>query len=540
MTSQRKRLVLIACILGTTVVTVDATVVNVALPAIASDLGGGLAGQQWTSNAYLVTLGSLLLIGGSLGDVFGERRVFALGVAGFGATSLLCAVAPTIELLVLGRALQGVAGALLTPAALAVIVTVFPPDERGKAVGAWTAWGGIGTVLGPLIGGQLVDAASWRWIFAINIPLVFVTIVLIYRVVPQARDTDSRAKVDVIGAVLCALGLAGITFALIEQPLNGFGDPIVLLPLVLGFVLFGSFLVYEERGTDTPMLPLDLFRRRNFAAGNVETFAMYGGLGVVFFFLILFLQQVAGFDALEAGAATLPVTIVMLLLSQRFGALADRYGPHFFMGAGPLIAAAGLLLLQGLDAQVNYGTELLPAMLLFALGLSMTVAPLTATVLADADERNAGIASGVNNAIARVAGLVAIAAIGAVVAAQYRSQLDSNLGPLASRPDLAPALEEARRQPLARVAPPKTPAPVRARVARASEAASVHAFHVGMGVATLLVALGGVIGVVSIRNPRRDVRSEDCAGGQLAGVPRDASRQSPCDWQRDRLAAGHA
>ena len=540
MTQQRKRLVLLACILGTVVVTVDATVVNVALPAIADDLGGGLAGQQWTSNAYLVTLGSLLLIGGSLGDLFGERRVFALGVAGFGATSILCAIAPTIELLVLGRALQGVAGALLTPAALAVIVAVFPEQERGKAVGAWTAWGGIGTVLGPLIGGQLVDAASWRWIFAINLPLVVGTIVLIMRVVPQARETDSRAKVDVIGAALCALGLAGMTFALIEQPLRGFGDPVVFLPLTLGALLFAAFLLYEEIGTDAPMLPLDLFRRRNFAAGNIETFAMYGGLGMVFFFLILFLQQVAGFDALEAGASGVPVTCVMLLLSMRFGALADRYGPRFFMGVGPLVSATGLVLLMRLGADVNYFTDLLPAMLLFALGLAMTVAPLTATVLSDADEHNAGIASGVNNAIARVAALVAIAAVGAVVAAQFRSELDSNLGPLASRPDLAPALSEAERQPLAKVAPKNTPPPVRARVARATEDASVHAFRVGIGVSTVLVALGGVLGLVGIRNPRREVQSEGCPGGQFTGVPRDASRQSPCDWQRSQPTAARS
>src|ERR687895_2031002 len=229
--ARRQRLILVAAILGTTVVTVDGTVVNVALPAIADDLGGGLAGQQWTANAYLVTLGSLLLIGGSLGDIFGERRVFAFGVGAFGVTSLLCALAPTIEILVAGRALQGVAGALLTPAALAVIVAVFPPDERGRAVGAWTAWGGIGAGVGPLIGGRLVDSASWRWIFAINIPLVIGTIVLAWRVVPQAREVDSRAKVDVAGATLCALGLAGMTFGLIEQPLKGWSDPAVFLPL---------------------------------------------------------------------------------------------------------------------------------------------------------------------------------------------------------------------------------------------------------------------------------------------------------------------
>src|ERR671919_999845 len=434
--ARRQTLILVAAILGTTVVTVDATVVNVALPAIEEDLGGGLAGQQWTANAYLVTLGSLLLIGGSLGDIFGERRVFAFGVGAFGVTSLACALAPTIEILVAGRALQGVAGALLTPAALAVIVANFVPDDRGKAVGAWTAWGGVGTVLGPLIGGQLVDAASWRWIFAINLPIVLVTMWLILRVVPQARERDPDARVDVVGALLCALGLAGMTFGLIEQPLRGWGSPVVAGTLIAGAVLFAGFLVWEAR-TRHPMLPLGLFKRHNFAFGNIETFAMYGGLGLLFFFLVLFLQQVAGWSATAAGTASIPVTVVMFAFSTRFGMMADRYGPRFFMGVGPLVAAAGLALFLRLDSDVDYLTDLLPALLVFGVGLSMTVAPLTSTVLADADESNAGIASGVNNAIARVASLVAIAAVGAVVAASFSSRLEREVGAEAlTRPEV--------------------------------------------------------------------------------------------------------
>jgi EmrB/QacA subfamily drug resistance transporter len=511
------------------VVTVDATVVNVALPAIERDLGGGLAGQQWTSNAYLVMLGSLLLIGGSLGDIFGERRIFALGVGAFGATSILCAAAPTIEVLVVGRALQGIAGALLTPAALAVIVATFSQEERGRAVGAWTAWGGIGTVLGPLIGGQLVDAASWRWIFAINVPIVIVTLVLILRVVPAREERESRARVDVLGAGLCALGLAGMTFGLIEQPLRGWDDPAVFLPLAVGALLFGGFLLYESRAP-APMLPLGLFRRRNFAIGNVETFSMYAGLGVVFFLLVLFLQQIAGYSALEAGTASLPVTLVMFALSMRFGALADRYGPRFFMGVGPLVAAAGLALLARVNADVDYLTDLLPGLLLFSLGLSITVAPLTATVLADADEHNAGIASGVNNAIARVAALVAIAAVGAVVAAQFGSSLEGELGARARPPQVAAELEEAKRQPLASVSVERVPEPLRPRVSQAAEDASVSAFRLGMIISALLVALGGVLGLIGIENPRRSVAARDCPGGQLAGTPREGAGQSPCDW----------
>ena len=507
----------------------DSTVVNVALPAIEDDLGGGLAGQQWTSNAYLVTLGSLLLIGGSLGDIFGERRVFALGVLGFGVTSLGCALAPTIELLVVARALQGVAGALLTPAALAVIVANFAPDERGRAVGAWTAWGGIGTVLGPLIGGQLVDAASWRWIFAINVPIVIGTLVLILRVVPQRRERDPDARVDVVGALLCAFGLAGVTFGLIEQPLRGWGSPVVAGPLIAGAILFAGFLVWEAR-TRHPMLPLTLFKRHNFAFGNIETFAMYGGLGLLFFFLVLFLQQVAGWSATAAGTASIPVTVMMFALSTRFGALADRYGPRFFMGVGPLVAAAGLALFLRLDADVNYLTDLLPGLLVFGLGLSITVAPLTSTVLADADESNAGIASGVNNAIARVAGLVAIAAVGAVVAASFETRLLDEVGDQANRPEVASALQAAREQPLSAVEVQGVPEDVQASVREGAEDASVGAFRVGVGIATALVALGGILGLVGIQNPRRRVAAADCPGGQLAGHPREGTRQSPCDW----------
>jgi hypothetical protein len=288
------------------------------------------------------------------------------------------------------------------------------------------------------------------------------------------------------------------------------------------------------------MLPLELFRRRNFAIGNVETLSMYGGLGLVFFLLVLYLQQVAGYSALEAGTASLPVTVVMFLLSTRFGALADRHGPRLFMGLGPLVSAAGLALMLRLDADVDYLTELLPPLLLFSLGLSITVAPLTATVLADADERNAGVASGVNNAIARVASLLAIAGIGAVVAAAYGAALEDRLGRLAERPRLSGAVDEAKRSPLAPVPAGELPAPVRPVVERAAREASIEAFHLGVGIAAALVALGGLLGLAGIQNPRRRVEASECPGGQLVGVPGEGARQSPCDWGDRAEPAGAA
>jgi len=511
----RKRLVLIAAIMGTAVVSVDSTVVNVALPAIRSDLGGGLAGQQWISNGYLLTLSSLILVAGSLGDLFGEKRIFTLGVAGFGVASVVCAVAPTIELLVVARALQGVFGALLTPAGLAVIAATFPPDERGHAVGLWTAWGGIGIVAGPLIGGQLVDSASWRWIFAINVPLVLATLWLVARAVPESRPREG-VKLDALGAALCAVGLAGVTFGLIQQPLDGWGSAAVAGPLIGGAVLFAAFVVWEMHAAQ-PMLPLALFRRRNFSVTNAETFAMYAGLSMLFFFLVVFLQQTAGYSALAAGTATVPVTLVMFALSGRFGGLADRRGPHLFLAVGPLIAAAGFALMLRVDADADYVTQLLPALLVFSLGLSMTVAPLTATVLADADESNAGIASAVNNAVARVAGLIAIAAIGAVVSASVKRDITT---PANASAGVRAALADARDAPLA---PPPTrglsASEARAVTAEVSDA-SVAGFHLGVGIGGVLVALGGLLGAAGLRNPScRGRRAEGCAGGQIAGVP---------------------
>ena len=519
MPDRRKRLALLAAIMGSFVVGLDATAVNVALPAIRADLGGGLAGQQWVSNAYLLALGSLILVGGSLGDVFGERRVFSIGVAGFGLVSLLCAVAPSIEVLVACRTLQGAFGALLTPSALAVLVAVFPKNERGAAIGSWTAWGGIATVIGPLAGGFLVQTVSWRLIFAVNIPFVVITLMLVARAVPARDRGAAHARVDWLGAALTFFGLAGPVLALIRQPVVGWSSFQVWGPALGGPALLLLFVWYERR-SPAPMLPLDLFKRRNFTVGNLQTFTMYGGLGITFFLLVLFLQEVAGYRPLEAGVALMPLTLVMFSLSKRTGRLADRLGPRLFMGFGPLTAALGLALMLRLDAHVSYLTVLLPALLLFAIGLACTVAPLTAAVLSDAEESNAGIASGVNNAIARIAGLLAIAAVGAVISAQFTSSLNAQLAGVPLTAQDRTVVAQARSQTLTSVSPSRAGT----QVSPAVQIASVDAFHTGIEIASSLVALGGLIGLAGIRNPRRVVQCEDCAGGQLAGQPLDAAR----------------
>lgn len=412
----KQRCVLIVSILASVISAIDGFIVNVALPAISRDLGGGLAVQQWTIDAYLLTLGSLILIAGSLSDLFGRKKVLMTGVIWFGVASLLCAVAPNGTFLVAARALQGIGGALLVPSSLALIISAFSGPAQGKAIGTWTAWFSVATIVGPLLGGLIVAAASWRWIFGVNVVPIAVTVWLLAGIQdPERPRTD--AKIDTIGAILCAVGLGAPVYALIEQPSHGWSAPQTWIPLLAGAVALAAFIRYEAANR-RPMLPLALFKVRNFSAGNIATLAIYAGLSVSSFLLIITLQQVGGYSALRASFAMMPTSIIMFFLSGRFGALAGRYGPRLFMTFGPITAAAGFLLMLRLRTHINYFGDLLPGIVLFGLGLSMTVAPLTSAVLSQIHPQNAGVASAVNNAVARIAGLIAIALVGVITGPQ--------------------------------------------------------------------------------------------------------------------------
>jgi EmrB/QacA subfamily drug resistance transporter len=444
--TRQQRLVVLVSILASFVAFLDGSVVNVALPAIAHDLGGGLTGQQWVVDGYLITLGALILVAGSLSDMFGRKRILAAGLVGFGVTSLMCALAPSITFLMFARALQGIAGALLVPSSLALIISAFSGKAQGKAIGTWTAWTGIAFVIGPLLGGLLVDSFSWRFVFAINVLPIALTLWLL-QMIEQPESLRKDERVDYLGTLLCVVGLGGTAYALIEQARYGWSSPNIYLPLIVGLGALGLFFWHESR-TPQPMLPLGLFRVRNFSVGNLATLSIYGGLSVATFLITVFIQQVGGYTAIEAGLALLPITLIMFVLSPRFGMLSGKYGPRIFMALGPIVAGVGFLTMLRIGQHVNYVTELLPGVILFAFGLSATVSPLTAAVLGSIDKQEAGIGSAVNNAVARIAGLVAIAALATITGATL----------------------------------------------------DVSGFHRGIGAAAILLIVGGVVSAIGITN----------------------------------------
>jgi EmrB/QacA subfamily drug resistance transporter len=401
------RWIVAAAVLGSGVAFLDATVVNVALPAIGRDLGAGLSGLQWVVDGYLLTLGSLLLLGGSLGDIYGRRRIFLAGLGAFCAASLLCGLAPSIGFLVAARALQGVGGALLVPGSLALISSSFRASDRGEAVGAWSALSGVSTAAGPFLGGWLVDAASWRWVFLVNLPLAGVAAWVTLRHVPETRNPAGR-RPDWAGAALVTAGLGAVVFALIEATSTGRITPVLAVVGLAGVAALAAFPAVQRRRAD-PLVPLEIFRNRQFTGANVTTLAVYAAFGGALFLIVVHLQETLGYSALAAGSSLLPVTLLMFMLSTRTARLAQRIGPRLPMTAGPLVVAAGLALGAGIDAGDTYVADVLPAVAVLGLGLALTVAPLTAAVMGAVDERFVGVGSGLNNAVARVGSLLSVA-----------------------------------------------------------------------------------------------------------------------------------
>ncbi|MFT4049538.1 MAG: MFS transporter [Solirubrobacterales bacterium] len=410
-----------ATVLGSAMVFLDGTVVNIALPALGRDLDAGVSELQWVLNGYLLALASLILLGGSLGDRFGRKRVFCVGAVWFMVASVLCGIAPSADALIAGRVLLGIGGALLAPGSLAILEAGFAVEDRARAIGIWSGFAGVSTAIGPPLGGWLIDAVSWRAVFFLNLPLGVVVLLLTLRHVPESRDESLEGPLDFLGAGLAALALAGISWALIEGPGRGFGAPEVLAAMLLGVLASALFVVRERRATE-PMLPLELFRSRTFSAANALTFLIYGAFGGALVLLAVLLQTALGYSPLVAGAATLPVTIVMLLFSARAGALAQRIGPRLPLTVGSLVIAAALVSMRRVTPDSSYLTGVLPAILLFSVGLVAVVAPVTATTLASAPVERAGVASAVSNAVSRTGQLFAIAllpALGGLVGDEY-------------------------------------------------------------------------------------------------------------------------
>ena len=412
MASPAGRWVLAASVLGSGMVALDATVVNIAMPAIARDLGGSMASLQWISAAYALTLAGFMLLGGALGDRYGQKRIFVIGVIWFAASSFLCGVAPDMKLLIVSRGVQGIGGALVAPGSLALIQSSFHPDDRGPAIGAWSGLGGLMAAIGPFLGGWLIQSASWRYIFYINLPIAAVSIALVTRHVVAAETPPARGRLDWRGLVLAVAGLGGFCYAFIEGPGLGFDAPVVLGSLAVSGVAWIVF-VRVERRQPAPMVDLAIFRSRQFVSANVITFIVYAALSGTIFLLPIELQMVAGYSPLQAGMALLPITVLLLVLSPRAGRLLHDVGPRLPMTLGPLIAAVGLALFLRIQ-RGDYLVEVLPAVLVLGFGLALNVAPLTATVLAAAPTAQAGVASAINVAVARAAGLIAVAVLPAI------------------------------------------------------------------------------------------------------------------------------
>jgi EmrB/QacA subfamily drug resistance transporter len=464
--TKNQRLILSIAVLASFVAFLDGSVITVALPAITRELSGGVSTQQWVVDAYLITLGSLILVAGSLSDVYGRIVVLRAGLVIFGVASLICAISPTAEILIIARGLQGIGGALLVPSSLAIIMSNFRGAAQAKAIGQWTAFTSAAFIAGPLLGGLFVDLLSWRWVFAINVLPIAVTLYLLF-LLKQKDVHEHGVRIDYPGATLGILGLGLPVFALIEQGNYGWASPVIYLPMAFGILAFAAFL-WREKTARQPMMPLSLFRVRNFAVGNIATTFIYSALSLGGFLLPVYLQEVGGYKATLAGLAILPVTIISILLSSYVGGLAGRFGPRLFMTVGPILGGCGYLYFLLMGSHPDYWIEVLPGVILFGFGLTITVAPLTSAILGSISQAQSGIGSAINNAVSRVAGLIATAMIGLIIG----SQLD------------------------------------------------VNGFHRGMLVTAVLLILGGIVSAIGIQNPRK---SEPVAASVPVQSPQESS-----------------
>ncbi len=480
--------VLTATILGSSMAFIDSTAVNVALPALQRDLGATVGDVQWVVEGYALLLAALILVGGALGDRYGRRAVFTAGVALFALASAACGLAPGIGWLIAARVAQGASAALLVPGSLAILSASFPPQDRGRAIGTWSAFTGVTAAVGPLMGGWLVDHASWRWVFFLNLPFAAAVLALSAWRVPESRDPEAVGRLDWPGAALATLGLGGLTYGLIELPERGALGASALVALAAGAAALAGFLLAEAR-SPAPMMPLGLFRSRNFAGANLLTFCLYSALGGALFFLPFDLIQVQGTSAAAAGAALLPFVLLMFLLSRWAGGLVDRFGSRAPLVVGPAIAAVGLALFTLPGVGAGYWTSFFPAVTVLGLGMAISVAPLTTTVMGAVDTRHAGLASGINNAVARVASLLAVAAFGLAVLGAFQHGLERRLAQLGLPPAAREAVAAQSHKLAAIEMPPGLDGAARARVQRAVAESFVDGFRLAMAIGAALALL---------------------------------------------------
>lgn len=509
--SSAERLILIATILGSSMAFIDGTAVNTALPVMQRELGASVGEMQWVVEAYLLLLSALILVGGALGDRFGRRRLFMIGVVAFAAASAWCGLAPDTGQLILARAVQGAAGALLVPGSLAILRASIPEDRRGRAIGLWSGYTSLATAFGQVIGGWLAESLSWRWIFGMNVPLAAIALLIAWHHIPESRDPDAPASLDWPGVALVVVGLGTLVYGLIAASATSFQDPAVMAALAVGGAGLGGFLVREARAR-APMMPLGIFRNPTFTGTNVLTFLLYGALGAAFFFLPFNLIQVQGYTATAAGAAMLPFIVILSALSGRAGALADRIGPRWLLVVGPVLTGAGFASLAVPGVGGSYWTTFFPAIALTGLGMAVTVAPLTTAVMNAVPEAQAGLASGINNAVARVAGLVAIALFGAILVAGFGEALERRLAGAGATPAEVRLLVAQRTRLAEAAPPPEWAAPRRDLAEVAVKAAFVDGFRLVLLACGALAALSGLAALRWVGRAPASLLSQDPDG----------------------------